>query len=84
MVIGGLIVSMVGIVIVSFSDVLWFSIIGLFIIPVGLITSYNLTYIFITEMVVENKRQKYKIIVASIFSVGALTNVLWFLMVPKY
>lgn len=35
-------------------------------------------------MVVEHKRQTYKIIVASIFSVGALTNVLWFLLIPNY
>jgi len=83
-VIGGMMVSLVGIIILSFSDVFWFSIVGLFIIPVGIITSYNLTYIFITEMVVEHKRQTYKIIVASIFSVGALTNVLWFLMIPNY
>ena len=77
-------ISLVGIIIVSFVDVFWLSIIGLFIIPVGIITSYNLSYIFITEIVVEHKRQTYKIIVASVFSVGALTNVLWFLMIPDY
>ena len=84
MVVGGLMISLVGIIIVSFVDVFWLSIIGLFIIPVGIITSYNLSYIFITEIVVEHKRQTYKIIVASVFSVGALTNVLWFLMIPDY
>ena len=35
-------------------------------------------------MVEEKKRQVYKVVVASIFSVGALTNVLWFYLVPNY
>jgi MFS family permease len=84
MVVGGLAIALVGIVIASFSQIFILSAIGLFLIPVGIITSYNLTYIFITEIVIESKRQTYKILVASLFSVGALTNVLWFLIVPDY
>jgi len=82
MIVGGLGIGLVGIIIAGFSSIFALSAVGLFLIPVGIITSYNLTYIFITEIVEEGKRQTYKILVASLFSVGALTNVLWFLMIP--
>ena len=32
----------------------------------------------------ERKRQKYKIVIASIFSIGALCDVLWFFLIPNY
>ena len=56
----------------------------MFLLSTGISISYNLTYIFITELVEESKRQKYKIVIASIFSIGALCDVLWFFIIPNF
>ena len=82
--VGGLILTLIGLVIQVFSSEIWLGVFGMLLFTTGPIVSFNLTYIFITEMVEEKKRQVYKVVVASIFSVGALTNVLWFYLVPNY
>lgn len=48
----GLVSSLVGVLIVAVSTVLGLGIFGLFLIIFGLIIGFNLTFIFITEMVV--------------------------------
>jgi hypothetical protein len=46
--IGGLITSFLGILVVLFSDLFYLGAFGLFLIVVGTIISFNLTYIFVT------------------------------------
>jgi hypothetical protein len=48
----GLCSSILGVLIVGVSTVLGLSIFGLFLIIFGLIIGFNLTFIFVTEMVV--------------------------------
>ena len=50
----------------------------------GINTSFNLSYIYITEYVDENRRQYYKVVLASMFSIGALLDVLWFYLIPNF
>ena len=69
---GGLTIALIGALLLALSPVFWLGVLGMFLLGTGISISYNLTYIFITELVEERKRQKYKIVVASIFSIGAL------------
>ena len=50
-VVGGIATTLIGIVIATTTNVFWLSLTGIFVMPMGLIMSYNLTYIYITEMV---------------------------------
>ena len=74
-VVGGITTTLIGIIVATTTGVFWLSLAGLFVMPMGLIMSYNLTYIYITEMVEQKSRQKYKIIIASVYNVGGLLNV---------
>jgi hypothetical protein len=82
--ISGLILGMIGIFLIIFSDVFWISSLGMSLLVMGMIAAYNLTYIFVTEMVEESNRQQYKIVIAFIFSIGAVFDVLWFFLIPNY
>ena len=81
---GGLAIALAGVVLLSLSHVYWLGVLGMFLLSTGISISYNLTYIFITELVEERKRQKYKIVIASIFSIGGLCDVLWFFLIPNF
>ena len=50
-VVGGITTTLIGIIVATTTGVFWLSLAGLFVMPMGLIMSYNLTYIYITEMV---------------------------------
>ena len=82
--VGGMAVGLLGIFILVFTSSLGLGVLGLVLLTFGLIIPYNLTYIFITEMVEESRRQNYKIVVAAIFSAGGLANVLFFYLVPNF
>lgn len=58
--------------------------VGMFLALAGMIMSLNLTYVFVTELVEEKNRQKYKVILTALFSLGGLTNVLWFYLLPNF
>ena len=80
----GLFTAIGGTVLLALSRIYWLSVLGMLGLSTGITVAYNLTYIFITELVEERKRQKYKIVVASIFSIGALFDVLWFFILPNF
>jgi MFS family permease len=80
----GLVIGIMGMVLLTLSPWVWLCVIGMFMAMGGCIISYNLTYIFITELVEEKKRQTHKVIISAIFSVGALLNVLWFYVLPNF
>ena len=82
--VGGLVVGMAGSLILAFSDIQWLSITGMWILAFGLTIPFNLTFVFATELVEEQKSQKYKIVICFIFSIGALAVVLWFYIIPKF
>ena len=84
LVISGTVITLIGILMMTLTDIFWLSIVGIFVMPMGLIISYNLAYIFITEMVEENSRQKYKMVISSIYSVGGLLDVLMFFIAPNF
>ena len=50
----------------------------------GINQSFNLSYIYLTEYVDETRRQYYKVVLASMFSIGALVDVLWFYLIPNF
>ena len=50
----------------------------------GINQSFNLSYVYLTEYVDESRRQYYKVVLASMFSIGALVNVLWFYLIPNF
>jgi len=80
----GLAIGVVGVILVSVSPWVWLCVTGMFLSLGGCIISYNLTFIFITELVEERKRQTHKVVLSAIFSVGALFNVLWFFVLPNF
>lgn len=80
----GLVIAIVGCILTSVSPWVWLCVIGMFLTLGGCIIAYNLTFIFMTELVEEKKRQTYKVVISSIFSVGALLNVLWFYILPNF
>ena len=80
----GMSLTLTGIVLIVLSKLYWLSICGMLLFTTGMILSFNLTYIFVTEMVVESRRQKYKVILAAMFSIGALYDVLLFYIIPDY
>ena len=82
--IGGIVVGILGFFLLIFSWSFWVGVIALFLMMFGVMLSYGLSYIFITELVAENRRQTFKIIISATFSVGALTNVLEFYILPNY
>jgi MFS family permease len=84
MMIGGLCFAFIGTMLIALSSVLELCVVGMFLLVSGIMLAVNLTYIFVTEMVQENKRQTYKIMISSAFSCGALVNVLWFFLVPNF
>ena len=84
LVISGIVITLVGILMMTLTDIFWLSTAGIFVMPMGLMISYNLTYIFITEMVEENSRQKYKMVVASVFSIGGLLDVFMYFVAPNF
>lgn len=47
----GLITTLVGIAVLAFSDNMWVTIAGMLLFATGPTISFNLTYIFVTEMV---------------------------------
>ena len=48
LVVGGLIISLAGAILLVATKIFWLSIIGAFLVPCGVTMSYNLTYIFLT------------------------------------
>jgi len=69
----GLVIGIIGMIFLTLSPIVWLCVIGMFMAMGGCIISYNLTYIFITELVEEKKRQTHKVVISAIFSVGALS-----------
>jgi len=49
--VGGLILTLLGALIVVFSGEIWIGVFGMFLFTTGPTVAFNLTYIFITEMV---------------------------------
>ena len=47
----GLSIAVCGIVVLAFSEVMWMGVVGMLMLTTGVILSFNLTYIFVTEMV---------------------------------
>ena len=47
----GLVIGIVGMILLTLSPYVWLCVIGMFMAMGGCIISYNLTYIFITELV---------------------------------
>ena len=82
--VGGLIFAIIGSCILSFSDILELSVIGMWLMTFGLTGPFNLGFIFITEMVEEKQRSKYKILICASFSLGALLVVFWFFIIPDF
>ena len=83
-VIMGLVINILSLGVVVFVNNFWIATVGLFFQGFGMFISYNLTYVFVTEMVVESRRQKYKVILAAMFSIGALYDVGLFYIIPDY
>ena len=83
-VIMGLVINILSLGVVVFVNNFWIATVGLFFQGFGMFISYNLTYVFVTEMVGEKWRQKNKITIAGIFSIGALTNVGEYYVVPNF
>jgi hypothetical protein len=83
-VLSGLFTTLLGIAVLAFSDNFWVAVVGMLLFATGPTIAFNMTYIFVTEMVIESRRQKYKVILASMFSVGALYDVLWFYVLPDF
>jgi len=80
----GLLMTLIGILFLTLSPVLWLGVLGSFLTLAGMIIALNLTYVFVTELVEEKRRQAYKVILTALFSLGALFNVLWFFIAPNF
>ena len=80
----GLLTAFVGTLLLALSHVMWVGVVGMMMLTTGIILSFNLTYIFVTEMSEEKKRQKFKILIASMFNIGALYNVGLYFLVPNF
>ena len=80
----GLVMNLVGLLKVIMSQSLIKSGFGLFFCLFGLTIANGISFVFITETVGEEKRQSYKIVLASFYSLGGLLNVLWFYIAPNF
>jgi hypothetical protein len=47
----GLVITLVGILLLTLSPVLWLGVVGSFLSLAGMIIALNLTYVFVTELV---------------------------------
>ena len=82
--IGGLLMTIFGTLILAFSDILELAVVGMWFMTFGTTFPLNLSYIFMTEMVDEDKRQKYKIIMVTTFNLSALFVVGLFYVLPDF
>ena len=82
--VGGMAISLIGSVMIALSDILWLCVVGMVLFTIGINQSFNLSYIFLTEFVQEDRRQYFKVVLASMFSIGALVDVLFFFILPNY
>jgi MFS family permease len=80
----GLIVNLIGVFKVVMSGSLMGAGYGMFFCLFGLTITYGVSFTFVTETVGEEKRQSYKVILSSIYSLGGVLNVLWFYLLPNF
>ena len=65
--VGSLSICLVGTFLLAFSDILWLSVAGMWLMTFGLTIPLNLTFCYITEMVQEKDRQEYTVVVTFAF-----------------